>query len=352
MPPGGSLNSRSLDQLAPVIAFGEVLGLQHHAAKPGAGWDLDLRAAHLVAPGLLGQLLISRDTRLALGLPRLGARPDPLQLARHGALLGLVLAALLRRALGLLLEPARIIALVRDALAAIELQRPTRDPVEEVAVVGDEDHAARIVFEVMLQPIGGLGVEMVGRLVEQQDVGPRKEQLRQRHAAPLAARQVLHAGMRRRAVQRLQRLLHLRVEVPQILPVDDVLQPRHLVGRLVGIVHRQLVIAVEHGLLLRHALHRIAEHVHIGVKLRLLRQIADLDALRRPGLAVELLLDARHDLEQRGFARAVHAHHADLRIGQEGKLDVAQHLLAAGVGLRQLLHGVDILRGGHGVSFF
>ena len=230
MPPGGSLNSRPLISSAPLIALREVLGLQHHAAKPRARGDLDLRAAHLVAARLLGELLISRNTRLALGLPRLRARPDPLQLARHGALLGLVLAALLRRALGLLLQPARIIALVRDALAAIEFQRPTRDAVEEVAVVGDEDHAAGIVFEVMLQPVGGLGVEMVGRLVEQQDVRPRQQQLRQRHAPPLAAGQVLHARMRRRAVQRLQRLLHLRVEVPQILAVDDVLQPRHLVG--------------------------------------------------------------------------------------------------------------------------
>ena len=157
--------------------------------------------------------------------------------------------------------------------------------------------------------------------------------------------------MRRRAIDRLQRLLDLRVEVPQILPVDDVLQPRHLVGGLVGIVHRQLVIAVEHGLLLRHALHGVAEHVLRFVELRLLREIAHAHAIGGPGLALMLLLDARHDLQERGLTRAVHAHHADLRIGQEGERDVAQHLLSAGVGFGKLLHHIDVLRRGHGVSF-
>ena len=218
--------------------------------------------------------------------------------------------------------------------------------------MSDEDHAARIILEIMLEPIRGLGVEMVRRLVEQKYIRPRQEQLRERHTAFLAARKVLDVRMRRRAVQRLQRLLHLRVEIPQILAVDDVLQLRHFVGGLVGIVHRQLVIAVEHGLLLRHAVHGVAEHVLRLVELRLLREIAHAHAIGGPGLALVLLLHARHDLQERGLARAVHAHHADFRVGQKGERDVAEHLLSAGVGFGKLLHHKDILRGRHGVSFF
>ena len=71
----------------------------------------------------------------------------------------------------LLLEPGRIVALVGNAVAAIELEDPAGDVVEEVAVVGDDDHGARIVAQMLLQPGDALGVEMVGRLVEQQDVG-------------------------------------------------------------------------------------------------------------------------------------------------------------------------------------
>ncbi len=260
---------------AAVEALLDVLRLHHHAAEPRPGRDLDLRLADLLASGLLGELLVGLDARLGLGLPRLGRGPDPFQLALHGPLLAPPPRGSPRGALGLLLQPARVVALVGHALAAIELQRPLGDTVQEVAVVGDEDHAARVLFEVMLQPSHGLGVEMVGRLVEQQNVGLRQQQLRQRHAPLLAARELLSLRMRRRAAQRVERLLHLGVEVPQVLPVDHVLQLGHLVGGLVGIVHGKLVVAVEHGLLLRHALHGVAEHVLRLVELRLLRQIAD-----------------------------------------------------------------------------
>ncbi len=56
-----------------------------------------------------------------------------------------LLALFLREALGLLLEIGRIIALVGEVLAAIELEDPADDIVEEVAVVGDHQHRAGIV---------------------------------------------------------------------------------------------------------------------------------------------------------------------------------------------------------------
>ena len=124
-----------------------------------------------------------------------------------------------------------------------------------------EDHAARVLLQELLEPRDAFRIEMVGRLVEQQDVGLRQQQLGQRHAAPLAARELVDVGIARRAAQRVERLLDLRVEVPQVLRVDLVLQRRHLVGGLVGIVRRDLVEAIDDRLLLRDALHRIAKHV-------------------------------------------------------------------------------------------
>ena len=152
-----------------------------------------------------------------------------------------------------------------------------------------QDDAAGVLLEVALEPGDAFGVEMVGRLVEQQDVGLGQQQPGQRHAALLAARQLRHVGIARRAAQRVERLLDLRVEVPQVLRVDLVLQLRHLVGGLVGVVGGDLVVAVEHRLLLGHALHGVAEHVLVGIELRLLRQVADADAVGRPGLAEEVL---------------------------------------------------------------
>ncbi len=53
--------------------------------------------------------------------------------------------------------------------------------------MGDEDDVARIIDQVLFQPLDAFGIEVVGRLVEQQDVGLFEQQLGQRDAALLAA---------------------------------------------------------------------------------------------------------------------------------------------------------------------
>jgi len=68
------------------------------------------------------EIVIALDTRLGLGLPGFGTGGDPLAFRLDGALARLILAAFLLQALLLLLEPARIIALVGNAAAAIQLQ--------------------------------------------------------------------------------------------------------------------------------------------------------------------------------------------------------------------------------------
>jgi hypothetical protein len=121
----------------------------------------------------------------------------------------------------------------------------------------------------------------------------------------------------------------------------------HLVGGLVRVVHGQFVVAVELGLLGLHPQHHVAAHVERGVKLGLLRQVADARALGGPGLAGEILVDAGHDAQQRGLARAVDADDADLHAGQEVQADVLETLLAAGIGLGDAVHVIDVLIGCH-----
>ncbi len=60
---------------------------------------------------------------------------------------------------------------------------------EERAVVADHEHGGVELAEVVLQPAGGLEIEVVGGLVEQEDVGRRHQLARQAEAAPLAAAQ-------------------------------------------------------------------------------------------------------------------------------------------------------------------
>src|SRR5690606_7401506 len=105
------------------------------------------------------------------GLAGARAHVDPFELARERATpLALGLLFLLE-ALALLIEPGGVVALPRDALAAIELEDPSGDVVEEVAVVGDRDDGAGVVVEMALEPRHALGVEVVGGLVEQEHVG-------------------------------------------------------------------------------------------------------------------------------------------------------------------------------------
>ena len=74
-------------------------------------------------------------------------------------------------ALGLLVEPARIVALPRDAFATVEFEDPLRNVVEEVTVVGDGNHRTLVLLQVLFQPVDALGIEVVGGLVEQEHVG-------------------------------------------------------------------------------------------------------------------------------------------------------------------------------------
>ena len=198
------------------------------------------------------------------------------------------------------------------------------------------------------EPVDRLGVEMVGRLVEQQQLRLLQEQTAKRDAAPLAARELAHVRVVGRAAERVHRLLDLAVEIPKALGLDLVLEPRHLVGGLVGIVHRQLVVAVEDRLLVLDAEHRVAAHVEVRVEVGLLRQEADPGAFGDKTLADEFRVEAGHDAQQRRLARAVDAEHADLGVRIEGEVDVLQNLLAAGPGLAEALHVIDELARGHG----
>ena len=139
-----------------------------------------------------------------------------------------VLLALDLEALLLLLEVGRVVALVGVEAAAVDLGDPLGDVVEEVPVVGDGEHGAGVLRQVLLEPEHALGVEVVRGLVEQQEVGLLQQQLAERDAALLTAGEELDLGVARRGAQRVHRLLELRVEVPAVGGVDLVLQLRHL----------------------------------------------------------------------------------------------------------------------------
>ena len=351
---GGQLEGEVVDQDVVAEGLGEVFRFQHDAAETGAGRDADLRGHDLLALGLGGHLLIGVDTRLGFGLAGFLAGADPFEFLGEGALAADIVARLLLHAFRLLLDPAGIVALERVAAAAVEFEDPVGDVVEEVAVVRDEDDAAGEVDQEVLQPGDGFGVEVVGRFVHQDHVGLRQEQLADGDAADFAAREGGDVGIVFRAAQGVHRHLDLGIDVPGIGGVDLLLQRGHLLHQLVGIVLAELfgdrVELVDHDLF-GTGRGDVVEHVFRGVEFRLLRQVADLDALGGPGLADEVLIDAGHDAQEGRFTRAVDTDDADLGIRQEVQVDVFKHLLAAGIGLGEALHVKDELGTGHGRRF-
>ena len=189
---------------------------------------------------------------------------------------------------------------------------------------------------------------MVGGLVQQQHVGTRQKQAAQGHAALFATREVPDLGIPRRQTQGIGRNFHLRGGVGAGRR-DDGFQTRLLsrqgikvgIGLGVGGVH-----GVKLGLRLHHFAHALFDglsHGGFGIELRLLRQITDLEIVLPGDFAVDVLVDAGHDLQKGRFARAVKAQNADLGPREERQRDVFENLSLGRNHLAHAIHGHDVL---------
>jgi hypothetical protein len=75
---------------------------------------------------------------------------------------------------------------------------------------------------------------------------------------------------------------------------------------------------------------------------RLLRHVADRNAVGRPCVSQKVLLDQGHDPQKGALAGAVAADHADLGPRKKSQPDVFQHLALA-IDLGQVLNREDVL---------
>ena len=253
----------------------------HEVAEPRAGRDVDLDAVELHALLLGEQPLVRREPRLRLRVPRARAHPHPLELARERPPAGRLLLLLGGEPRLLLLEPGGVVALERDAAAAVELEDPAGDVVEEVPVVRHGDDGSLVLGEEALEPAHRLGVEVVRRLVEQQQVGRGEEQPAERDPAALASGERRHVAVAVGQPQGVHRVVERRVERPAVAPVDLLLHLRLLgeqrveVGVGLGEARGDRLEAVEQVAQLAHAVLDVAAHVLRGIELRLLLEQPD-----------------------------------------------------------------------------
>ncbi len=214
--------------------------------------------------------------------------------------------------------------------------------------MGNGEHRARVGLQELLEPQHAFGVQVVGGLVQKQQVGGLQQQTAERHATALAAGEDAHRRVGVGALQRVHGLGELGIQIPPVGGVDLVLQAAHL-------VHERVEVGVRCG----HLLADLVEAGHLGqhigeghldvlqdglvlIQRRLLLQDAHGVAGGQARLAVGHLFQPRHHLQQGRLAHAVGTHDADLRAGVERQRDVVQNDLVAHR-LAGLVHLVDEL---------
>ena len=148
---------------------------------------------------------------LALGLPGAGGQANPFQLAGQGLLPGRGRLLFAHQALLLLFEPGGVVALPGNTAAAVELQNPAGHIVEKIPVVRHGHHRAGILRQMPFEPGNAFGVEVICRLIQQEQVGLFQQHFAQRHASPLAARERRHVGVAGRKLHGVHRDLDLPV---------------------------------------------------------------------------------------------------------------------------------------------
>src|SRR3954454_23886313 len=155
------LEGEVVDQQVAAERLGEPVEIDDVLTEPLGHRNDDLRGLGGLLRSLLHRFLVALIAGLGLCLPRARGGRDPFLLARERALARFFLAALLREPLLLLRKPGRIVALIGNTAAAIELEDPAGHVVEEVAVVGDDQDGAGIIAQMAFEPIDGFGIEVV-----------------------------------------------------------------------------------------------------------------------------------------------------------------------------------------------
>ena len=180
-------------------------------------------------------------------------------------------------------------------IAAVQLRDARADTVEEVAVVRDHHQRAAVVRKALLQPRNRRCVDVVGRLVQQQQIDGANQRRRQCDAL------FLPAGER----------AHVRIKIRDA-------QLREQRARLVLVRRAHVLRSAFKHLPNRRALLAVVRH---------LRQIGDAQPAPAHDGAVIRLLHAAKQLEQRRFARAVDADHANALVLANVERRVSNQLL-------------------------
>ena len=296
--------------------FSSLIDLQPAALRLG---ELEIQLA-LVALGRLDLVHALDLLELALGLRGLGVlgaeAVDELHQAGDFALLVFVGGQELLLVGLALFEVLVVAAAVTDQLALADFDDAADKLVEELAVVRDDENRAGIALQILLEPEQRLQVEMVGRLVQQQQVRLLRQQpgqVRPHHPAAAhlargpveillaeaeAGEDLLGLGFEAIAAQLVEPVMHVVMDLLRVQRLDRVVRlPR-------------LEDAAELRVFRRDGRGQFDDRL-VADRRVLLRQIADRDAAFAGDLAGIGGFLAQDDRKERGLPGAVRADQPD-----------------------------------------
>ena len=334
-------------------SFCYMLSLNNLVAQTGTVGDEDFELLFFLLHVFVQQFVVRVQTGFSLCLTGFGSHTHPLQLAfqRLAAFAGSLFFLL--HALGLLFEPAGVVAFPGNTFATIEFKYPACHMVKEVPVVSYSNYRTFVLLQVLLQPVDGFGIKVVGRLIEEQYVGLLKQQTTERHTTAFTTGKMFYRLVFGWTTKRIHRTLQLTVKIPGIGSVNDVLQLRltgeelvHLV--LIFVVFGQSELLIDFLVLCQriynglYAFHHHFFHCLRGIEVRLLSQISYRISGREHHFALIGFVQAGDNLQQGRFTRTVQTDDTDFRSVEERKVDVLQHLLIVLLnGLVQPYHRKD-----------
>ena len=193
--------------------------------------------------------------------------------------------------------------------------------VQEIAVVRTQQVRAGIIVKISFEPVPSFEIEVIGRLVEQQQIGTLQQEFREREAhLPAAgeffgtARPILFAeaqavehgaGLRLNciavAIAKLAIDMMRAIRCPRPFRIVRI-EIRHFVMQLFELLFHRAKI-VEHR-------HRLLKHCAAGKREAILRKIAEGHPLGEGNRPVVERFLAAQDFQQRGFTGAVAADEA------------------------------------------
>ena len=319
---------------ARAVALAESRHGQHVVAAKFLCGEVHIELARLGRPGgrfeLFHALFDGKRALVQLVVAHEGPEVQLCRRLRELLELGLILLVffeLLIKAALPLDDVKAVVAAVEFGLAGREVDRALHDAVEKIPVVADDEHRAAKMQQVRLEPLGRAQIEVVGRLVEQEDIRVLQDEPREVHA------RFFPAGER---VKRLR--AHLGRDVQTV--GDAVALVLHVVPAEAAEVFRQAVVFGQQrgGIVGRHARGQLVHaclHV-VETPVRLTQHV-----LRRPAVGVDRdlrdqpqpppggdghragvgLQFAREDAEKRRLAAAVAPENAHTLPGVDVKCD-------------------------------